>query len=59
VNSTGLIIAVVGVVIIIVGGINHFAGFLFAGTQHIDIYIGAVGLVVAVIGVVLGMRKAP
>jgi hypothetical protein len=58
VNSTGLIVAVLGVLIIIVGGINHFAHFVANGTQHIDIYIGVVGLVVAVIGVVLGMRKA-
>lgn len=57
-NSTGLIVAVVGVIIIIVGLANHFAHFLFNGTQHIDIYIGVVGLVIAVIGGVMAMRKA-
>ncbi len=57
-NSTGLIVAVIGVIILVVAGINHFAGFLLSGTQHIDIYIGAVGVVLVVVGLVLGMRKA-
>lgn len=57
-NSTGIIVAVVGVIIIVVGLINHSAHFLFNGTQHVDIYIGVVGLVVAVIGGVMAMRKA-
>jgi hypothetical protein len=58
VNSTGTIVAVVGVIIIIVAAINHFAHFLFDGTQHIDIYIGVVGLVVLAIGGFMAMRKA-
>jgi hypothetical protein len=58
VNSTGLIVAVVGVIVIIVGLANHFQHFLFNGTQHIDIYIGVVGLVLAVIGGVMAMRKS-
>ena len=57
-NSTGLAVAVVGLIIVVVAVANHFAHFVFNGTQHIDIYIGVVGLVVLALGAWMGMRKA-
>ena len=58
VNSNGMIVAVIGLIIIVLAVANHFAHFMLNGTAHVDIYIGVVGLVVAALGAWMGMRKA-
>ncbi|HEY7982552.1 MAG TPA: hypothetical protein VID73_00205 [Ktedonobacterales bacterium] len=57
-NSTGMIVAVLGIIVLIVAAANHFAHFFLTGTAHVDLYIGVVGLVVLLIGGFLAMRKA-
>ena len=57
-NSTGMIVAVIGLIIVVLAVANHFAHFMLNGTAHIDIYLGVVGLVVLALGAWMGMRKA-
>jgi hypothetical protein len=57
-SMPGVILAVVGLIVVVVAVINHFAHFLLTGTAHIDIYIGVVGLIVLAVGGYMATRKA-
>jgi hypothetical protein len=56
----GTLLVVIGVIVVLFAVINHFALHAMSSTNHIDLYIGVLGVVVAVAGVVMSMtgRKA-
>jgi uncharacterized membrane protein YczE len=59
-KGLGGILAVLGVIGIVLGLINHFVKNFAGSAGHVSIIIGVVGLVLLIIGVVLYMmpRKA-
>lgn len=59
-RGLGTIIAIIGVIAIILALVNHFVTNFLGSATHGTIYIGVVGVVLLVIGVVLTMmgRKA-
>ncbi len=56
-NMTGVIVAVVGLIVLVVAVLNHFAGF-FKNSFHFDLILGVVGLVILAVGGYMSMRKA-
>ena len=52
----GLILTVIGVLLIVLGVVQHFTAILGSSIVHLSLYIGIVGAVVAVIGVFMWMR---
>lgn len=59
-RGLGTILAVIGVIAIILALVNHFVTNFLGSISHGTIYIGVLGVVLLVIGVVLSMtgRKA-
>ncbi len=53
--KAGTALVVIGVIIVLFAVLNHFALGIARGTQHIDIYIGVLGVVVAAAGLVMSM----
>jgi hypothetical protein len=51
----GPLLAVIGVIIIVLGVLNHYALHIMSSTQHIDVYIAVLGVVVALAGIVMAM----
>ncbi len=58
--KAGPVLAIIGVVIALFALANHFVIHAMSGTQHIDLYLGVLGVVVLLAGVVMSMtgRKA-
>ena len=54
-RSVGIVLAIVGIVVLVVGLLNHFALHFTGNTAHASIIIGVVGVVLLIIGVVLSM----
>ena len=54
-RSVGIVLAIVGVIVLVVGLINHFAVHFLGSTSHASLIIGAIGGVLLVIGVVMSM----
>ena len=53
--KAGPVLLVIGIIIVVFGVLNHFAIHAMSSTQHIDLYIGVLGVVVALAGVVMSM----
>jgi len=54
-RSVGIVLAIVGVIVLVVGLINHFAVHFLGSISHASLIIGAIGGVLLVIGVVMSM----
>jgi hypothetical protein len=52
----GLILTIIGVLLIILGVVQHFTAFMGSSIDHLSIYIGVVGAVVLVVGLFLWFR---
>jgi hypothetical protein len=52
-RSVGVVLAVLGIVILAAGLVNHFAVHFMGSTSHASLIIGAIGGVLLVIGVVM------
>jgi uncharacterized membrane protein len=52
-RSVGIVLAVLGIVILAAGLVNHFAVHFMASTAHASLIIAAIGGVLLVIGVVM------
>lgn len=59
-KGLGGILAVIGIIVLILGVVNHFVKNFTGSTTHMSVILGVVGVVLLVIGVVLTMmpRKA-
>ena len=57
-RTGGLVLAVVGVLIIIVALVNHFVANFTGSFAHGTIILGAVGVVVLLIGGFMSMRSS-
>jgi hypothetical protein len=56
-RSVGIVLAVVGIVILAAGLVNHYAVHFMGSTAHASLIIGAVGGVLLIIGVVISMMS--
>jgi len=56
-RSVGIVLAVVGILVLVAGLINHFAVHFMGTTSHASLLIGVVGGVLLIIGVVLSMMR--
>jgi hypothetical protein len=54
-RSVGIVLAVVGIVILAAGLINHFVKNFMGSSSHASLIIGAIGGVLLVVGVVMSM----
>jgi hypothetical protein len=54
-RSVGIVLAVLGIVILAAGLVNHFAAHFMGSTPHASLIIGAIGGVLLVVGVVISM----
>jgi hypothetical protein len=52
----GLILIILGVLVVILGLVQHFTAFLGSSVDHLSIYIGVVGAILIVVGAFLWMR---
>ena len=50
------ILIVLGVLLVILGVVQHFTAFLGSSIVHLSLYIGIVGAILLVVGVFLMMR---
>lgn len=57
-RSVGIVLAVLGIVILAAGLVNHFAVHFMKATSHASLIIGAIGGVLLVIGVVMSMMRS-
>lgn len=55
-KGLGGILAIIGVLVIVAGLVNHFAA-KFITMTHSSVYIAVVGLVVLVVGIVMTRAK--
>jgi len=51
VRMTSYVLIVVGIIVLIIGGINHFVHF--TTLNHFALYAGGLGIIIAIIGAVL------
>lgn len=56
-RSVGIVLAVVGILVLVAGLINHFAVHFMGATSHASLLIGIVGGALLIIGVVLSMMR--
>jgi hypothetical protein len=54
-RSVGIVLAVIGIIVLAAGLVNHFAVHFLKTTSHASLIIAAVGGVLLVIGVVISM----
>ena len=52
----GLILTNIGVLLIILGVVQHYTGILGTSIDHLSLYIAILGAVVLVVGVFMWMR---
>jgi hypothetical protein len=52
----GLILTIIGVLLIILGVVQHYTLILGSSIVHLSLYIGIVGAIVLVVGVFMMMR---
>jgi hypothetical protein len=52
----GLIITIIGVLLIILGVVQHYTGILGTSIVHLSLYIAIAGAVLFVVGVFMWMR---
>jgi hypothetical protein len=52
----GLIVTIIGVLLIILGVVQHYTGILGSSILHLSLYIAIAGAVVLVVGVFMWMR---
>jgi hypothetical protein len=52
----GLILVILGVLVVILGLVQHYTAFLGASIDHLSIYIGIVGAILIVVGAFLWFR---
>jgi|GEM_PF-5769872 hypothetical protein len=59
--KAGLILAIIGILAILFGIINHFGGMLKIGGSHGDLIIAIIGVVLFLIGaaIILAGRRVP
>ncbi|MGO8946827.1 MAG: hypothetical protein ACLQUY_03995 [Ktedonobacterales bacterium] len=54
-RSVGIVLAIVGILVVVAGLLNHFALHFTGSSAHASVIIGAVGAVLLIIGVVILM----
>jgi hypothetical protein len=52
----GLILTIIGVLLIVLGVVQHYTLILGSSIVHLSLYLGIAGAVVAVIGLFMWMR---
>ncbi|PWT77733.1 MAG: hypothetical protein C5B60_02190 [Chloroflexi bacterium] len=57
-RSVGIVLAVVGIVVLAAGIVNHFVKNFMGSSSHASLIIGAIGGVLLVIGVVMSMMSS-
>ena len=58
-GTSGAIVAIVGVVLIVVGIIRHFSTFMLTGTRHVSLGLVVVGAIVLIIGLLMSRQRRP
>jgi len=56
-KMAGPVLAILGILVIVLGVVQHFTVILGASIAHLSIYIGAVGLILLVPGALMTMRR--
>ena len=56
-NMAGIALVILGVLVIVLGALQHFMGIFGGSIAHLSIYLGVVGLILAIPGALMSMRR--
>lgn len=58
-SASGVIVAIIGIVLVVLGIIRHFATYMLAGTPHVSLGLVVIGAIVLIVGVLLSRPRRP